>query len=76
MALSEPVLSRPGAGHTVTYGSGSNAELPPAQQTVIRKRDIKGYSAEEVCSLLLVSERNQRALLHCARSALERHLDG
>ena len=27
MALSEPVLSGPGAGRTVTYGSGSSAEL-------------------------------------------------
>jgi quercetin dioxygenase-like cupin family protein len=27
MALSDPVLSRPGAGRTVTYGSGSTAEL-------------------------------------------------
>jgi quercetin dioxygenase-like cupin family protein len=27
MALSEPVLSGPGAGRTVTYGGGSSAEL-------------------------------------------------
>jgi quercetin dioxygenase-like cupin family protein len=27
MALSEPVLSDPGAGRTVTYGGGSSAEL-------------------------------------------------
>jgi quercetin dioxygenase-like cupin family protein len=27
MALAEPVLSGPGAGRTVTYGSGSSAEL-------------------------------------------------
>jgi quercetin dioxygenase-like cupin family protein len=27
MALTEPVLSGPGAGRTVTYGSGSSAEL-------------------------------------------------
>ena len=27
MALSEPVLSGPGAGRTVSYGSGSSAEL-------------------------------------------------
>jgi quercetin dioxygenase-like cupin family protein len=27
MALTEPVLSGPGAGRTVTYGSGSTAEL-------------------------------------------------
>src|SRR3954466_481440 len=27
MALSEPILSGPGAGRTVTYGAGSSAEL-------------------------------------------------
>jgi RNA polymerase sigma-70 factor (ECF subfamily) len=56
------------------------AELPPAQQTVIRMRDVEGYSSEEVCSALDLSEGNQRVLLHRARSkvraALEEHLDG
>jgi RNA polymerase sigma-70 factor, ECF subfamily len=56
------------------------AELPLAQQTVIRMRDVEGYSAEEVCATLDVSEGNQRVLLHRARSrvraALERHIDG
>ena len=56
------------------------AELPPAQQVVIRMRDVEGYSAEEVCDALDVSEGNQRVLLHRARSrvrsALERYLDG
>ena len=56
------------------------AELPAAQQSVIRMRDVEGYSSEEVCTALDVSEGNQRVLLHRARSrvrqALERHLDG
>ena len=56
------------------------AELPPAQRTVIRMRDVEGYSSEEVCAALDVSEGNQRVLLHRARSrvrsALERHFDG
>ena len=56
------------------------AELPLTQQTVIRMRDVEGYSSEEVCATLDVSEGNQRVLLHRARSrvrsALERHLDG
>ena len=56
------------------------AALPLAQQTVIRMRDVEGYSSEEVCAALDVSEGNQRVLLHRARSrvrsALERHLDG
>ena len=56
------------------------AELPPAQRTVIRMRDIEGYSSDEVCDALEVSPANQRVLLHRARSrvraALEDHLDG
>jgi RNA polymerase sigma-70 factor (ECF subfamily) len=56
------------------------AELPLTQQTVIRMRDVEGYTSEEVCATLDVSEANQRVLLHRARSrvraALERHLDG
>jgi RNA polymerase sigma-70 factor (ECF subfamily) len=56
------------------------AELPPAQRTVIRMRDVEGFSPEEVCASLELSEGNQRVLLHRARSrvrsALERHLDG
>ena len=55
------------------------AGLPPAQLTVIRMRDVEGYSAGEVCDALAVSEGNQRVLLHRARSrvraALERHFD-
>jgi RNA polymerase sigma-70 factor, ECF subfamily len=56
------------------------AELPHAQQSVIRMRDVEGYSPGEVCAALDVSEGNQRVLLHRARSrvraALERHFDG
>jgi RNA polymerase sigma-70 factor (ECF subfamily) len=55
------------------------AELPPSQQTVLRMRDLEGFSAHEVCTALDVSAVNQRVLLHRARSrvrmALERHLD-
>ena len=56
------------------------ADLPLTQQTVIRMRDVEGFTSEEVCATLDVSEANQRVLLHRARSrvraALERHLDG
>ena len=52
--------------------------LPATQQTVIRMRDVAGYTSEEVCALLAITEVNQRVLLHRARSrvrtALERHL--
>ena len=53
-------------------------QLPPAQRLVISMRDVEGWSAEEVCNVLELSESNQRVLLHRARSkvraALERHL--
>jgi RNA polymerase sigma-70 factor (ECF subfamily) len=53
--------------------------LPPAQQAVIRMRDLEGCSSEEVCSTLDVSPANQRVLLHRARSrvraALEDYVD-
>jgi RNA polymerase sigma-70 factor (ECF subfamily) len=47
---------------------------------VISLRDVEGWSADEVCDLLDLSEGNQRVLLHRARSkvrqALEDYLDG
>ena len=54
--------------------------LPDSQRTVITMRDVAGYDAAEVCSVLQLSAGNQRVILHRARSqvraALERHLDG
>jgi RNA polymerase sigma-70 factor (ECF subfamily) len=53
--------------------------LPPNLRTVITLHDVEGWASEEVCSVLGVSEVNQRVLLHRARSkvrrALERYLD-
>ena len=55
------------------------AELPERQHTVIVMRDVEGWSAEEVCQALAISEGNQRVLLHRARSkvrsCLESYLD-
>jgi len=54
--------------------------LPPNQREVIRLRDVLGFTSEEVCNSLEVSETNQRVLLHRARSrvrkALEAYFDG
>src|SRR5262245_55825928 len=64
---------------TLRVVMGATAELPEAQQAVIRMRDVEGYSSAEVCDALDVSEGNQRVLLHRARSrvraALEGHFD-
>jgi RNA polymerase sigma-70 factor (ECF subfamily) len=64
---------------TLRVVMGAIADLPATQQTVIRMRDVEGYSSEEVCAALDVSEANQRVLLHRARSrvraALEKHFD-
>jgi RNA polymerase sigma-70 factor (ECF subfamily) len=53
--------------------------LPETQQTVIRLRDVEGWSPQEVAEALQISDGNQRVLLHRARSkvraALEDYLD-
>ena len=46
---------------------GAIAALPPKQREVIVLRDVEGWSANEVCDMLDVSEANQRVLLHRAR---------
>ena len=54
-------------------------DLPPRQREVITLRDLSGFSAEEVCNALDLTETNQRVLLHRARSkvraALEAHFE-
>jgi RNA polymerase sigma-70 factor (ECF subfamily) len=50
--------------------------LPEAQRIVITLRDIHGYSSEEVCDALELSEGNQRVLLHRARSRVRAALEG
>jgi RNA polymerase sigma-70 factor (ECF subfamily) len=55
------------------------AALPGRQREVITLRDVEGFSAEETCNALDLTETNQRVLLHRARSrvrsALEEHFD-
>ncbi len=49
--------------------------LPPTQRVVITLRDIEGWSADEVCDALELSDENQRLLLHRARSRARRSLE-
>ena len=51
------------------------ASLPPRQQVVISLRDVEGWSPEEVCELMDLSENNQRVLLHRARSQVRAELE-
>jgi len=52
--------------------------LPANQRAVISLRDVEGWSSEDVCNALDISEVNQRVLLHRARArvrqAVEEHL--
>jgi RNA polymerase sigma-70 factor (ECF subfamily) len=50
--------------------------LPDSQRTVIRLRDVEGWSAEEVAAALEISDVNQRVLLHRARSRVRNALEG
>jgi RNA polymerase sigma-70 factor (ECF subfamily) len=48
--------------------------LPPSQREVITMRDVDGFTSQEVCSVLGITEVNQRVLLHRARSKVRRAL--
>lgn len=51
-------------------------ELPARQRAVITLRDVVGLPAEEVASLLEISDGNQRLLLHRARARVRDNLAG
>jgi RNA polymerase sigma-70 factor, ECF subfamily len=67
------------AGETLARIEQAIEALPDGQRAVMTLRDVEGWTAEEVCNALELSETNQRVLLHRARSkvrnALERYLD-
>src|SRR5918911_4984033 len=51
------------------------AALPPAQREVVTLRDIEGWTSDEVCQLLELSDANQRVLLHRGRSKVRNALE-
>ena len=63
------------AGETLEVIQREIERLPPLQAAVITMRDVEGFSAEEVCNSLDISETNQRVLLHRARSRVRRALE-
>jgi RNA polymerase sigma-70 factor (ECF subfamily) len=49
--------------------------LPARQREVVLLRDVEGMSSEEVCTVLALSEGNQRVLLHRGRSRLRQQFE-
>ena len=49
--------------------------LPGSQRQVVVLRDVHGMTAEETCSLLQISDVNQRVLLHRGRSKVRRAIE-
>lgn len=80
MRFDEQPESRLLSSETLAVVRAAVEQLPEAQKAVIAMRDIAGFSSEEVCASLGISEGNQRVLLHRARTKvrveLERHLGG
>jgi RNA polymerase sigma-70 factor (ECF subfamily) len=50
-------------------------QLPAAQRLVVTLRDVEGWSAEETCHALELTDGNQRVLLHRGRSKLRAALE-
>jgi len=50
-------------------------DLPPQQRAIVAMRDLEGFSSEEVCNVLGLSESNQRVLLHRGRGRLRAVLE-
>jgi RNA polymerase sigma-70 factor (ECF subfamily) len=49
--------------------------LPARQREVVLLRDVEGMSSADVCSVLAISEANQRVLLHRGRGKLRQALE-
>ena len=66
------------AEETLEVVERASDKRPPAQRAVITMRDVQGFTSEEVCNALDLTETNQRVLLHRARakvrSALEEYM--
>jgi RNA polymerase sigma-70 factor, ECF subfamily len=63
------------ARETLALVGEAIAGLPERQHLVILMRDIEGWSSDEVCEALEITEANQRVLLHRARSKVRRVLE-
>jgi RNA polymerase sigma-70 factor (ECF subfamily) len=62
-------------GEVRARAAAALAGLPARQRVVITLRDVEGYDAAEVCSILEITAANQRVLLHRARAAVRAELE-
>ena len=63
------------SGETRMVVDDAIALLPPMQRAVITLRDVRGFTSQEACEVLGLSEANQRVLLHRARSKVRARLE-
>jgi RNA polymerase sigma-70 factor (ECF subfamily) len=63
------------AAETREHIKGAIDRLPATQRAVISLRDVEGWTSEEVCNALDLTEVNQRVLLHRARARVRRELE-
>jgi RNA polymerase sigma-70 factor (ECF subfamily) len=63
------------AGETLDHIRAAIDGLSTGQKIVVTLRDVEGWSADEVCNTLRISESNQRVLLHRGRSRVRRTLE-
>ena len=71
----EEVEDRLEAGKLAGFLRTAIGDLPERQRQVVTLRDIEGLTSEEVCSVLEISESNQRVLLHRGRSRLRQAIE-
>lgn len=63
------------AGEVRAQVAAALAELPDRQRIVVTLRDVEGYDAEEVCTILGITAANQRVLLHRGRAFVRARLE-
>jgi RNA polymerase sigma-70 factor (ECF subfamily) len=72
---SDEVLDRVAAPALVARVREVITGLPALQRDVVTLRDVEGLSAEEACTVLGISEVNQRVQLHRARGRIRSVLE-
>jgi RNA polymerase sigma-70 factor (ECF subfamily) len=71
----DEVLERLSAPALAARAHEAIADLPPGQRSVVTMRDVDGLTSAEVCSVLDITEGNQRVLLHRGRARVRAALE-